>query len=354
MNHTKIARIQLAVHTVKRNPNVSEDMDGAQLLLMGAEIEMLELLHEVLSDSGFKCKILESVDDLDASDAPRLLICDELQGALNGESVFAQVKDDSHLGFLLLADDIGGERLASCLNMGMHEVVAKPFDVLELHARILRVLKYLEMAETPVSSEDVSSPEPASEIFELRPSFEGDLEYLGLPDLLLNLKQNSRTGELTANVTDGDYVFSFKKGELVRVAGPRGLKHRKAMFRALRETVGRFSFQAMDDVNASKSTKFENLDNLILQAMQEADEYPLYRERLPADPTPVTLTAKVESVKLPDSTVIQPLLEGLIQSTTVDILIHASPKTDLHAAKELKELMDQEVIVESGSAEAAS
>src|SRR5690606_17106244 len=168
----------------------------------------------------------------DASDAPRLLICDELQGALNGESVFAQVKDDSHLGFLLLADDIGGERLASCLNMGMHEVVAKPFDVLELHARILRVLKYLEMAETPVSSEDVSSPEPASEIFELRPSFEGDLEYLGLPDLLLNLKQNSRTGELTANVTDGDYVFSFKKGELVRVAGPRGLKHRKAMFRA--------------------------------------------------------------------------------------------------------------------------
>ncbi len=321
-------------------------MERTRLLLLGAELEMLELLHEVLGDVGFQVHILASVDELPTpSDLRNVIICDELTGVLDGDSIWPNVKNVPNTAFLLLADDVAGHRLAACLNDGMHEVVCKPFDVEELHARILRAVRWLDLESLPSA--------PAEPVLALRPSFEGDLEYLGLPDILLNLKQNSRTGELTTTVSDGDYVFSFLKGELVRVEGPRGLKHRKALFRALRETSGTFAFQVMDTVKASRN-KFENLDNLVLQAMQEADEYPLYRERLPPDPVPVTLTSKVESVKLPEGTVIQPLLEGLIKSTTIDILIHASPRTDLQAARELKELMDQDVLGVTTPSERAS
>lgn len=326
--------------------NDNTHMERTRLLLLGAELEMLELLHEVLGDVGFQVHILASVDELPTpSDLRNVVICDELTGVLDGNSIWLNVKNVPNTAFLLLADDVAGHRLAACLNDGMHEVVCKPFDVEELHARILRAVRWLDLEILPST--------PAEPILALRPSFEGDLEYLGLPDILLNLKQNSRTGELTTTVSDGDYVFSFLKGELVRVEGPRGLKHRKALFRALRETSGTFAFQVMDTVKASRN-KFENLDNLVLQAMQEADEYPLYRERLPPDPVPVTLTSKVESVKLPEGTVIQPLLEGLIKSTTIDILIHASPRTDLQAARELKELMDQDVLGVTTPSERAS
>jgi CheY-like chemotaxis protein len=307
---------------------------------------MLELLNEVLGDAGFRVEILGNIEELSThTDFRNVVICDELAGVLDGQDVWPKVKDQPDTAFLLLADDIAGHRLAACLNDGMHEVVCKPFDVEELHARILKTMRWLELAAAPKAAE-----EP---VLALRPSFEGDLEYLGLPDILLNLKQNSRTGELTTSVNDGDYAFSFLKGELVRVEGPRGLKHRKALFRALRETSGTFAFQVMDTVRPSRN-KFENLDNLVLQAMQEADEYPLYRERLPPDPVPVTLTQKVESIKLPEGTVIQPLLEGLIKSTTIDILIHASPRTDLQAARELKELMDQDVLGITTPSERAS
>jgi len=321
-------------------------MDEIQILLLGAEVEMLELLEEVLSEVGLACTILTSIEeipsDLDAN-LP-ILLCDELSGVLDGESVWQYLRENQqNIGFVLLADDIAGHRLANCLNMGMHEVVCKPFDVFELHARILRAAKLFQLEKGPAESE-----------VEIRPSFEGNLEYLGLADILINLKQNTRTGELTSMVDDGEYCFGFQRGELVRVVGPRGLKNRKALFRALRETSGTFRFQGMDSVKASRSAKFENLDNLVLQAMQEADEYPLYRGRLPPDPVPVTLTGKVESVQVPEGSVIQPLLEGLIKSTTVDILIHASPRTDLQAARELKELMDQEVLVEATSTEQAS
>jgi hypothetical protein len=49
-------------------------------------------------------------------------------------------------------------------------------------------------------------------------------------------------------------------------------------------------------------------------------------------------------------------LEGLIKSTTIDILIHACPKTDLAAARELRELMEDDVLValEGAGASAAS
>jgi len=332
------------------------DNQGKQLLLMGPDPDMLELLTEILGESGLAVSTVSSAAELRlalAGEGTFVVLCDELAQKLDSLAIWKGVQDQADFdspGFLVLTDNVSGERVSEYLDSGMHEVMFKPFDVAELEARIRKVFRVLELEAMP-ELVAVDEPKPVK----LPEGFGGDLDYLGLPDLLMNLHQNTRTGELTISVHDGDYVFAFKRGEISRVDGPRGLKHRKALFRAIRETAGRFNFQPCDEVRTSRQT-YENMANLVLMAVQEADEYPLYRDRLPGDPVPVTLTSKVESVRLPENSAIQPLVEGLIKSTTIDILVHACPKTDLAAVRELRELMEADIIVavEGAAAEAAS
>lgn len=335
-----------------------------ELLLIGPEPEMLELLDEILSDAGFRVVAVSDASAIEEQLAdPRFdaVLCDEHPGELDGMMVFDALVESAPAprpGFLLLSDTPDGERIAKCLERDMEEYVVKPFDLAELIARIKRVVR---LAQRMADAAAAAAPAPVAEDTPIPGEdgetigFSGNLDYMNLPDLLMNLHQNAQTGRLHVEVEEGDYIFSFAKGELVNTRGPRGLKNRKAFYRSMRELGGGFRFVALDSVSGRRSSAFENLANAILQAVQEADEFPLTRRKLPADPVPVSLTAKVEETPLPENSAIQPLLEGLIKATTIDILIHACPKTDLEAARELEELMMAEVLVQSeGSAAAAS
>ncbi len=310
---------------------------------------MLALLEEVLREVGFHLEVLDILESIahrvEEHEEP-VILCDEVIGHSDGEALFREVRSASNgrnAGFLLLGEDADGARIKRCLDAGIDEFVLKPFDVDELVARIHKVMRLQELrAQAHVMSSG-----------EERIGFRGELQFMGLADLLMNLGQNARTGKLYITVEDGDYIFSFKRGELVAIAGPRGLKSRKALFRSLRIHDGQFRFAVTDDVPKSRG-KFDNLPNIILQAVQEADEFPLYRDKLPPDPTPVSLTKKVDDVTLEAGNAVQPLLEGLIKSTTIDILIHACPRTDLTAARELQELMEKDVLVAIDASERAS
>ncbi|MEZ4461863.1 MAG: DUF4388 domain-containing protein [bacterium] len=335
-----------------------ESNSPKQLMLIGPDPDMIELLKDILGDQGYSVSVVDSIDELQGallSVDDAVVLCDELSSQFDGLRLWNDLRDrvgGATPGFMLLTDNGSGERIRDCLEAGMHEVMYKPFDLDELDGRLAKVFRVLALERRPVESVAVVDEDPAPP---RAVGFSGELEYLGLPDLMMNLHQNARTGELVVTVADGDYIFSFRRGELTRVDGPRGLKHRKALFRAMRESLGRFSFNPLEQVRTSRQT-YENMANLVLMAVQEADEYPLYRDRLSADPVPVTLSTKADSISVAEHSAIQPLLEGLIKSTTIDILIHACPNTDLAAAKELRELMEQDVLVTSdaASAEAAS
>lgn len=320
-----------------------------ELLLVGSEAEMLELLEEILREAGFHVRVVDVLEDISIH-VSRLhepvVVCDEVVGECDGEAIFRDVRaapNGHDAGFLLLGEDADGGRIRRCLDAGIDEFMLKPFDVEELIARIAKVFRLQELKRRSTTRSTDSE-----EI-----GFAGNLEFLGLSDLLMNLSQNMRSGRLELSVLDGDYLFDFKDGSLSRVRGPRGLKSRKAFFRAMRENSGRFRFLVTDEIPSPRG-KFDNLANLILQAVQEADEFPLYRNKLPPDPVPVGLTSKVEDIQLDRGNAIQPLLEGLLTSTTIDILIHACPRTDLTAARELQELMEDDVLVVVKSKDMAS
>lgn len=318
---------------------------------------MLELLEDILSDAGFSVHAVSDTSDIEeqlADDRFDAVVCDEQPGELDGLMIFDALVESApepRPGFILLSDTPDGDRIAVCLERDMEEYVVKPFDISELIARIQRVVRLADRLATAASApEDAEEADDSDE----KVGFSGDLEYMNLPDLLMNLHQNGQTGRLHVTTEEGEYIFAFSKGELVNTKGPRGLKNRKAFYRAMRELEGIFRFVVHDSVSGRRSSAFENLANAILQAVQEADEFPLTRRKLPPDPVPVSLTPKVEETPLPENSAIQPLLEGLIKATTIDILIHACPKTDLEAAKELEELMMAEVLVQGEASAAAA
>jgi hypothetical protein len=146
---------------------------------------------------------------------------------------------------------------------------------------------------------------------------------------------------------DGEYHFTFLRGRLAALQGPDNVRGRKALFRAVRLFYGRFVFHPMHDPpKAGGSTQdYGDIPNLILQAVQESDEYPLVRNQLPPEPMMVRLSEDEGEVFSGDFRILRPLLQDGRSEATVDELIRAYPKTDSEAARELLKLYQKGTLI---------
>ena len=324
------------------------DFKHHPLLLVGRDPDMLGLLREVLMEAGFavRAKLLDGfLRGLANEERPALIIYDESQPELDAERIFYHLQEHGDWGrvpFMLLSDVYHGARIARCLDRGMAEFVDKPFDVDELGGRIRKLLRAARQERLEQRGLESASAEDE------RQGFSGDLAFMGLPDLLMNLHQNLRSGELTVTMEDGEYGFAFLKGKLVYARGPLQIKGRKALFRAIRLFYGKFAFvpEPDDTYSPPKLYDYGELPNLVLSAVQESDEYPLTRQRLPPHPILVGLGAQAPDVFSGDFRILRPLLQSPSREITVDELVVMSNKTDLEAAQEVLKLFEQGLLVE--------
>lgn len=312
------------------------DFRSTPLLLIGRDPDMLGLLREVLLDSGFF--VIARLSDgfllnLDSSqDQPSLILYDEAQPEVDAERVFYLLQDAPRwrdIPFMILSDINDGTRVARCLDRGVAEFVAKPFDVVELAARVRKILR--EAMEDAQQSSEVEVE-----------GFAGDLSYMNLSDLLLNLHQNVRTGELHVTMQEGEYVFWLHQGKLVKVLGPARIGGRKALYRAIRLFYGKFTFTPSEsDAPPADARDFGPLPNLILQSVQESDEFPLIRQKLPEDPVQVRIANQeaASRVLAGEDKILRPLLQSEGRRATIDQLILASADSDLDAAQQLYDLL---------------
>lgn len=313
------------------------------LLLIGRDPDMLALLREVLLDAGFF--VVARLSDgfllnLDSDgDRPSLILYDEAQPEIDAERVFYLLQDSEgwrDIPFAILSDHADGSRVARCLDRGVAEFVTKPFDVSELAARVRKVLREV------MEDQHQHHPEPEG--------FAGDLSYMNLSDLLINLHQNMRTGELLVTMDEGEYVFELFQGKLVGMHGPLEMQGKKALYRAIRLFYGKFVFTpSAEEVAPADAHDFGPLPNLILSAVQEADEYPLTRTQLPAHPTRVEIASDEARAEIfsGDFRILRPLLQSDDRCATIDELIAHYPKTDLEAARELLRLYERDLLVDA-------
>ena len=315
------------------------DFRSAPLLLIGRDPDMLSLLREVLLEAGFfvvarlSDGFLMNIEKM--RDRPHLILYDEALPEVDAERIFYLLQESAAwraIPFMILSDIYEGERIARCLDRGVAEFIPKPFDVDELAARVRKQLRALK-------NEDSPRAKPLE-------GFAGDLAYMNLSDLLLNLDQNVRTGQLKLSLDheEEEYLFVLFQGKLVRVQGPGSMRGKKAMCRAIRLFYGKFVFTPMpEDPPPTDTQDFGPLPNLVLQAVQEADEYPLTRTKLPEHPALVRLAHDddVAETFLNDFRVLEPLRHAEGQRATIDELIKRSPSTDLSAAVELLALFEE-------------
>lgn len=320
------------------------DFADAMLLLLGRDMEMLGLLSDALAVAGFRsvpCR-LEELQHAFGQGEPSLILYDESAPLLDAEQLYALIQERSpwkRVPFMLLSDTYTGARAARCLDRGMSEFVAKPFDVDELAARVRKILR--EGRGEHILGEEESL---ASEAVQ---GFSGDLAYLGLPDLLMTLHQNMRTGELEVQMEVGEFTFYFERGKLVGLVGPYGMRGLKALFRAIRDFYGRFVFTPTEQTTCAHPRDHGDLPNLILQAVQESDEYNLLREKLP--PAGLRLTYRQGGVAaFTEIDVLRPMQQHPSRLSTIEELVLHSPKTDLQTVRELLDLFEAEQLIVAG------
>jgi CheY-like chemotaxis protein len=314
------------------------DFRSMSLGLVGRDPDMLALLREVLITHGFQVRARLAdgfLTTLETQELPALLIYDEAMPDIDAERIFSLLQEYPGwraVPMLILSDMTDGARVARCLDRGVQEFIAKPFAVEELAARVRKLLRA------------ALSEQQQEESFD---GFSGDLAYLNLPDLMISLAQNSSSGDLILTMDDGEYHFTFLRGRLVALQGPDNVKGRKALFRAVRLFYGRFVFHPMHDPPKAGGSlqDYGDIPNLILQAVQEADEYPLVRNQLPPDPMMVRLSDDGGEVFSGDFRILRPLLQDGRSEATVDELIRAYPKTDTDAARELLRLYQKGTLI---------
>ncbi len=325
------------------------DFRSTPLLLIGRDPDMLTLLREVLIESGFfvVARLLDGfLINLETSeDRPSLILYDEAIPEVDAERVFYLLQDSPiwrEIPLLILSDHFDGARVARCLDRGVAEFITKPFDVDELGARVRKILR--DVIEDELLIEEASAQAVTS-----LEGFAGDLSYMNLSDLLINLHQNMRSGSLLVNMEEGDYHFYLAEGQLLGMDGPNEMRGTKALFRAIRDFSGQFVFtpRAENEPLPVEPRDFGPLPNLILSAVQEADEFPLTRKELPPDPERVKIASDEASKEIfsKDFRILRPLLQSPDRQATIDELIDAYPKTDLETAQEILDLYTQKLLV---------
>jgi DNA-binding response OmpR family regulator len=313
------------------------DFRSMSLGLVGRDPDMLALLREVLIGLGFQVRARLAdgfLTTLESQELPALLIYDEAGPEIDAERIYSLLQEYPGwraVPMLILSDAAEGIRVARCLDRGVQEFIAKPFAVEELAARVRKVLR-VSMAMDQQQEAD---------------GFSGDLAYMSLPDLMMSMAQNMSSGDLHLTMEDGEYQFTFLRGRLVTLQGPDNVRGRKAFYRAVRLFYGRFVFHPMHEPPRAGGSlqDYGDIPNLILQAVQESDEYPLVRNQLPPEPMMVRLAEEAGEVFSGDFRILRPLLQDGREEATVDELIRAYPKTDAEAARELLKLYQKGTLI---------
>lgn len=177
----------------------------------------------------------------------------------------------------------------------------------------------------------------------------GDLSAMGLADLLQNLSQNSKSGNLSLNNKQGE-VFVME-GKVVG-AKTGDIHGRKALYRMLAWKEGEFELLPLGD--AFRPSELDqpiddNIENLLMEGFRQFDEIEKMQKKLPPAKARLKLRTKLEAPLSRLHPKVLDILQLVINKGTFQSVMDRSEESDLEVCKMIYYLLKKEYIEISNS-----
>lgn len=260
-------------------------MKPQRILLADDDAKLLTLLKSSLQKEGYAT--IEALDGEAAleqikSAQPDLILADIAMPKINGFELCEMVRNDpasAFIPFIFLTAKGELQDRVKGLNLGADDYISKPFHISEVIARIKVVLQ----RSVPV----------AQNVEEAETDLRGNLEQMGMPELIQTLAMNKKTGGLKIINQANIGKMYFQGGDIIQAALGK-YKSEEAVYRMLTWEEGYFEFDSKD--RAEKPTITTTTTSLLMEGFNQRDEYLKYKEAMP----PFTSVLKLKESQQPE------------------------------------------------------
>ena len=173
--------------------------------------------------------------------------------------------------------------------------------------------------------------------------FTGDLQTINMPSLLQILQVNGSSGTVVIRSDQHQGEVVIDDGRIVHAE--LGVHcGKKAFFRIAGMENGHFDFYSPSRLPGNPSLN-HHLQELLMQAMVQFDELPIYRKELPDDEVPLMLNREVAVLMHKFPADVFDVLAALSRHPTVAGVLEHTDLADLPTCRILLMLLKQKVIV---------
>lgn len=142
----RLQLVDLEKVDIESGPAETDGIHDAQLLVIDDSPEVLKLMKMLLSDE-FDLELTTSAEkglNILQEKNPDLVLCDVMMPGMDGHTFCKKVKshdDFKHIPVILVTARSGSEMIAEGIDAGADDYISKPFDSVELKARIRSLLR---------------------------------------------------------------------------------------------------------------------------------------------------------------------------------------------------------------------
>jgi DNA-binding response OmpR family regulator len=296
-----------------------------RVLVVDDDPHLLNLLDLRLAEQGFDVMLASSAREALTQvegRRPDIVIADIMMPGMDGYELCERVRANEklqHIPFIFLSALADTQNKVRGLKLGADDYLTKPFEFHELLARIEILLdRYSHYQETFEQAPEIATT--------------GNIEDLGVIDLLQMLSFGQKTGEVHLKSDEEEGVLYLMSGKLV-AATYRSKQGRAALPTLLSWSKGRFRVKLTDSLSLSPTIETQT-DEAIFAALRELDETERIKQELGPRSIPV-LTAKPR----PEARVEKVLLRLLDGNRSIKEVLAASPLSSFETVEAIKKMV---------------
>jgi len=303
------------------------ETEARRVLVVDDDPHLLNLLDLRLSQEGFKVTVAasaqEALEKL-SEDTPQLVIADIMMPGMDGYQLCERIRETENLHnipFVFLSALAETQDKVKGLRLGADDYLTKPFEFHELLARVEILLdrykRYQETFEREAKSEIATS---------------GNIEDLGVIDLLQMLSFGQKTGEVHLEFGNEEGLLYLAQGKLI-AASYRNKQGSAALPALLSSSEGRFTVKLLKSLSVLPTIQ-QQTDEAIFEALRELDEAERIKQEI--DPSYVIETTGSQAPSDETETEIIKLTDG---KRSIQEILDVASSSDLKLLTKIKEMM---------------